>query len=532
MAGKKGVRVIHEIQRMKAMGLRKKQIARALGISKNTVRSYWESPPVQRAGSSVIDVRSTPSVAAAAPHALPPTPRYQAPWAKDLSWETIKDATDHGEALAVWWEEHLATLDPDSPLRSVPYISFWREFKRRYPAVPLEFHRSYPPGQHAEVDYKGSRPGFGYYDPRTGEFVLCELFGAVLCFSQLFYAEASRTQRKADFLASVARSFAYWGGVPALLTPDCLKSAVQRADRYDPDLNPDFSAFCEHYGTAGFPARPNRPKDKAVIEGALGVFWRWIRSKLRRERFDSIESLNAWLRARVDQFNHRVQRKYGLSRRQKFESGEKSLLKALPAEPYEICEWSRAKLHWDCFAQVGKNFFSAPYSLRGKELSVRITPSHVEFFYQLDRVALHKRPPANQQGRYIRDDLHLPPAHQAILEFVPQKCITDAAAIGPETRALIEGLITGARHPLVYLRRCLGILRLKGTFGPERLERACRRANSLPEKFPRLQTLEALLKHEASPATNVFEIGAALTRGPNPNLRGQNHWVQPVDNQT
>jgi transposase len=524
MAGRKGVRVIHEIQRMKAMGLRKKQIARALGISKNTVKNHWESVPVRSV--CLIDAPTD----ATAPAVLPP--RYQAPWASALRWEMIKEAADQGEALAVWWEEHLASLGPDSHLRSVPYISFWREFKRRYPTVPLEFHKSYPPGQHAEVDYKGARPGFGYYDLRTGEFVQCELFGAVLCFSQLFFAEAAPTQRKADFLMSIWRSFVYWGGVPALLTPDCLKSAVSRADRYDPDLNPDFSTFCEHCKTAALPARPRKPKDKAVIEGALGVFWRWIRGKLKKQRFYSIESLNAWLRERVEQFNNRVQRKYGLSRRQKFDAGERSVLLPLPSEPYEICEWSSAKLHWDCFAQVGKNFFSAPYALRGKELAVRITPTHVEFFYQLDRVASHKRPPSNQQGRYFREDRHLPPAHQAILEFIPQKCIADASAIGPETRALIEHLVTDARHPLMYLRRCLGILRLKGSFGPERLERACRMANSLPEKFPKLQTIEGVLKNQASQATNVVDIGAALTRGPNPNLRGQNHWVQSVDPQT
>lgn len=528
MAGRKGERVINEIQRMKAMGLRKKQIARALGISKNTVKSYWDAKPVT--AGNAIDARP---VAGTSPGdtSAPVAARYQAPWAGEMNWDLIKEATDQGEALAVWREEHLASLAPDSPLRSIPYISFWREFKRRYPTAPLEFHKSYPPGQHGEADYKGARPGFGYYDPKTGEFIQCELFGSVLCFSQLFYAEATATQRKADFLMSLWRSFVYWGGVPALLTSDCLKSAVQRADRYDPDLNPDFSAFCTHCNTAPLPARPRKPKDKAVIEGALGVFWRWIRSKIKRERFYSIENLNAWLRERVDQFNNRVQRKYGLSRRQKFETGERSVLLPLPAEPYEICEWSTAKLHWDCFAQVGKNFFSAPYALRGKELSVRITPTHVEFFHQLDRVAMHKRPPANQQGRYIRDDQHLPPAHQAILEFVPQKCLTDAAAIGPETRALIERLITEARHPLMYLRRCLGIIRLKGSFGPERLERACRRVNSLTERFPRLQTIEAVLKSHTSQSANVIEIQPALRRGPNPNLRGQEHWVQPVDTQ-
>jgi transposase len=37
---------------------------------------------------------------------------------------------------------------------------------------------------------------------------------------------------------------------------------MDRADRYNPDVNPDFSGFCRHYGTGAVPARPGKPKDK------------------------------------------------------------------------------------------------------------------------------------------------------------------------------------------------------------------------------------------------------------------------------
>lgn len=513
--------MIQEIQRMKAMGLGKKTVARALSISKNTVKLYWDIPIDSDGDDSNSDRKKPLKITQLNPAA------YEAPWSKQVDWVAVKKSVDSGEALSVWLEEQQEIcINGIRLLEGVRYTSFWREFKRRYPEVPLEFHKNHPPGERTEIDHKGERSGFGYY--QGDQFILCEMFGAVLCFSQLLYIEATPSQKKAEFLASIHRGFTFFGGVTPILTGDNLKSAVTRADRYDPDLNPDFAAFCMHYGTAAVPARPRKPKDKNLIEGALGIFWRWIRGRIRAKRFYSLQELNAFVWGMLEKFNHRIQRKYGMSRRQKFEAGERALLKSLPAAPYEICEWKSAKIHWDCFAQVGKNFYSAPYALRGKEVGVRLTNRHVEFYLNLERVALHRRLPANQQGRYSRQDDHLPPAHKAMLEMVPQKCLQEAATIGPETSQLVQHLITRASHPLTYLRRTLGILRLKMRYSAEALERACRTVNSLPEVFPRLKTIEGVLKAQTSQAANVAEVPTIIRR-PNPNLRGQNHWMQPVD---
>lgn len=523
-ATRKGPRMIQEIQRLKSLGLGRKTVARALGISRNTVKQYWEpGAPCGAAPGASAAVETPPEVAEAT--VAVSRPGYEAPWAGQVDWTAVKQAVDSGEALAVWLEDRQRE---GGPLRGVAYTSFWREFKRRYPRAPLDFHKTHPPGERIEFDYKGQRPGFGYTDYKAGKFIVCEMFGAVLCFSQLLYIEASPSQQKAELLGSLERAFGAFGGVTPLLTGDNLKSAVSRPHRYDPDLNPDFAAFCGHYGTVPLPARPYKPKDKNLIEGALGLFWRWIRVKLAQKRFYSLAELNAWIAVMLQTFNARVQRKYGMSRREKFESGERALLRPLPPAPYELCEWKTAKLHWDCFVQVGKNFYSAPYALRGKELSVRLTPKHVELYFRLERVALHRRLPGNQQGRYVRDDRHLPPAHKALLEMVPQRCLEDASAIGPETRKIVERLLTQAAHPLTYLRRVQGLLHLKRRYSAAALERACATINALPQSIPRLRTVEGVLKAQASGGSNVVLL-AQVQRLPNPNLRGQSHWLPPAD---
>ena len=51
----------------------------------------------------------------------------------------------------------------------------------------------------------------------------------------------------------------FFGGVPTLAVPDNTKTAVTRACRYDPDLNPTYQEFAVHYGMGVVPARPYKP---------------------------------------------------------------------------------------------------------------------------------------------------------------------------------------------------------------------------------------------------------------------------------
>lgn len=490
---RKGPRMREEILRLCGLGMKIKAIARAKKISKNTVKKYLAEDLSER--------KQKP---------------YSAPWASQVSWPEVEAEMQRGVTLSSYWEERQEIF------AEIPYTSFWREFRRRHPVFDLELHKDHPPGEKMEADFKGrDTPELGYFDRTTGEWIECQLFGGILCASQLFFGEARSGETKIEWFQGLDHCWRYFGGVPRLLVTDNPKAAVQKADWWDPDLNPEFFRLCEHFQIAATPARPRKPKDKNLIEGVLGIFWRWARPKLARRVFHSREELNAFLRELADEFNLRVQRKYGKSRRARFEDEEKSLLQPLPEEAFEIAEWKNAKLHPDCHLQVKKNFYSAPYQFRGAELSIRMTPSFIEVFHRLERVALHRAYPANQQGRYITDQAHLPPQHQAMKEITPQNLLKEAEAIGEQTHAILHRLIFEARHPLMYLRRCQGILRLKNRYGADRLESCSRILNDLHQNMPRLNDLEALLKN---PKLEHLKAAQAIHRKENPHLRGQAHW--------
>jgi transposase len=63
--------------------------------------------------------------------------------------------------------------------------------------------------------------------------------------------------------------FTYYGGVTHVTVPDCLKQGVLKCHLYDPDLNPGYAELARQYATSVVPARPEHPKDKAIVEGLV-----------------------------------------------------------------------------------------------------------------------------------------------------------------------------------------------------------------------------------------------------------------------
>lgn len=485
----KGPRMINEIVRLKTLGLSKRKISKALAISRNTVDRYL-------AGG--VDK---------------PEP-YHAPWSESIAWQEVFAWVNEGKALSDYHESRV-----ESP---PPYTSFWREFRRRYPQVDLEMHRHHPPGERCEIDFKGDAPALGYFDRPSGMFVQCRLYGAVSCFSQLFFSHATHAEKQVDWLSATAEAFRYFGGVPLTLVMDNAKANVTKAHRYDPDINKEFTHFCSHFGTAPIAARPCKPKDKNLIECLLGVFWRWARRRIKERRFYSLGELNQYLLELADEFNSRTMRKYGQSRRERFNAAEKPELLPLPTAAYAIGEWKTAKPHPDCHVQVLKNFYSVPYTLRGSTLEVRITNTLVEAFSGLERVACHFRAGPNTHGRYFTKLEHLPESQRAVKEATPTRVIEDAENVGPFTHKVIKHLILDARHPLMLLRRAQGILRLEKRYSKTALEQACKRVVDIGVNLPRLADLEDIIKCNVDPNSATV---TPIKRNPNPFLRGQGTWA-------
>jgi transposase len=121
-------------------------------------------------------------------------------------------------------------------------------------------------GEKLFIDYSD---GLSIVDTATGELMLTQLCVAVWGASNYTYAEATMSQTLPEWISSHNHAFEYFGCVPRVMVPDNLKSGVSKACKYEPDLNPTYRDMAEYYGCAVLPARPRKPRDKAIVENGV-----------------------------------------------------------------------------------------------------------------------------------------------------------------------------------------------------------------------------------------------------------------------
>ncbi len=201
---------------------------------------------------------------------------------------------------------------------------------------------------------------------------------------------------------------------------------------------------------------------------------RWIVAALRHHRFFGLEDLNQAIRELLAKLNQRPFRKREGSRASLFESLDRPALRPLPAQRFDLGQWSHAKVNIDYHIAFDGNFYSVPYTLTQQAVEVRSTPTTVEILHQGQRVASHLR--SRGRGQTITHAEHRPKSHQAHLEWPPSRMIQWAGTIGPHTARLFERLLADKPHPEMGYRSCLGLIRLAQQYSPARMEAAAQRA--------------------------------------------------------
>lgn len=372
-----------------------------------------------------------------------------------------------GVTRLLLWQEYKAA-HPDGWQYSV----FCDQYRRWLATQDLVLRQHHVPGEKGFVDYAGQT--LGVIDRATGEVREAQIFVAVLGASSYTYAEATWTQQLPDWLGSHVRALTFFGGCPAAIVPDNLRSAVTRAHRYEPELNPAYQDFAEHYGVAILPARVRKPRDKAKVEVAVQIIERWILARLRDRTFFSLAELNAAIRELLAHLNTRPFKRRDGCRLSLFNEIERGRLRPLPARPYTFATWRKAKVHLDYHIEVERTYYSVPYKLIGKTVDVRLSAHMLEIFYCQKLVAAHAR--SVKRGHFTTAADHRPERHVAVIELTHERLKERALTVGPATCEVMEHQRLRRRHPEEALRANLGILRLARDFTPEALEAAAQRA--------------------------------------------------------
>ena len=458
---------IREIIRLDELSFAQRKISRALNVSRPVVAQYLQDFKATGLNYSDIKDMGDDKLADIFFKKKTKSKRYQA-LSEQFSY-IAQELKRTGVTLYLLWEEYRRE-HPDG----YSYSQFCYHFQIWRNHSPLTMHIEHKAGDKMFVDFTGQHMWF--HDQEKQRWQKTEIFVAILGASQYTYVEAALSQKKEDWLRINDNALWFFGGVPAAIVPDCLRSGVANPDRYEPDINPDYADFAKHYDTAILPARPNEPRDKALVENAVNLVYQRVFAPLRNDTFDSLSELNQAIRVKVDEHNCKSFEGVDFSRRKLFEQIEFDVMKPLPLRRYEMKKFLKLKVQCNYHVEIreDRHYYSVPWKYSGKRVKVIYTATTVEIYHQNIRIAFHKRDRKNNQYTTIKE--HMPPNHRFYAEWSPQRLINWGASIGPNTKDMIEGVLKSRKHPEQAFKVCLGLLNLTKRYGDYRLERACERA--------------------------------------------------------
>ncbi len=285
----------------------------------------------------------------------------------ELEAERLRQVTTHfsmtgtellktGVTRQLLWQEYLAQ-HPDG----YSYSRYCHHLNQYLKNRDLSMHLEYQPSDMIMIDFAGKKQH--YIDASTGEQIPCEVFVAILPFSGLIFCQAVHSQQTGDFMHCINAMLKFYGGVPATIVCDNLKTAVKRADRYEPQFTDICNQLSEHYRTTFTATRPYSPRDKAMVERAVNIVYNHIYGPLRNRDFTSLQSLNTAIEEQLVLLNNKPYKNTPYSRRYFFEQQERSLLKPLPSEPYSAKKVVTLTVQRNYHIQLTEDhrYFSVPY---------------------------------------------------------------------------------------------------------------------------------------------------------------------------
>ena len=484
MTTQKAIKALHE------RGYSKRKIARELGIHRNTVDNYLDGSE-EREGSEC----TKPTTGSEAPEdgvkgpecskcTIPTTgsgdPEDGESGPDDSKCTIPTAGTEGGSGRRSQCEPYREIIE--SKLETgLEATRIWQdlvddhEFKHAYESVkrfvrklkaaaPQRVWRmECEPGEEVQVDYGTVRTKIG------GKMRKIHVLRVTLSHSRKGYTEAMPRQDTESFVRGIENAFRHFGGVPEILVLDNLKAGVLKPDIYDPELNPKFASFCEHYNVTAMPTLPRTPEHKGKVERGVAYA---KNSAVKGRDFGSLAELNVHLR----DWERRIadKRIHGTTRKQvgaHFIESEKPALRNLPPEIFPSFVEGRRSVHRDSYIEFERAYYEVPEEYIGRQVWARCDGRMVHVFnLRMEQVTVHAKLEAGQFSKVVGCG-GTPTSVRDSLRRWTQR----AAEIGPDAGLWAEGLV--ATRKAAGLRVMMGLVnQLLPRHGSEAVNRACAQA--------------------------------------------------------
>jgi len=376
----------------------------------------------------------------------------------------LKKRKETKVTLQLLWEEYKRE-HPDG----YEYTQFrvhYRRFKQKLNPSMRQVHLS---GEKLFVDYSGLT--MPIYDQSSGEISKAQIFVAVLGASGYTFVHATPSQKQEEFIHSHTLCYDFLGGVPKIVVPDNLKSAIISHNKKGIVVNESYADLNRHYGVAVSPARPYKPKDKAKAEQGVQAIQRYILARFRHHKFFSIDELNASIGTVLDDYNNKVIKHLEKSRTQLFNELDKPYLNALPANRYIYKQFKMAKVNQDYHVSLEKCNYSVPFKYLKEEVELRYSTQSLYIYHKNRLIATHPR--LRRIGETSTLHEHMPTSHKYQEEKMnPDRLRSWAKAIGEQSSIFVEDAFNQVEHKPNAYRKIVAVLSFAKIYGKVDLELA------------------------------------------------------------
>lgn len=383
----------HQVVTLAKQGVTARAIARALGISRNTVRARLTAHETGR---------ETEQVAIPARPSRAPRPSKLDVWKPRVTeliarfaditaqrvFEILKDEGFDGGYTRV--KKHMRAVRP--PPRPTPSR-----------ATP-----DYAPGEMSESDWSPYEVRF-----TQGHKAIVQALSYVLVGSKRKYFGLYESNDLHALMDGHDRAFARLDGCAHRCKFDSQKPVVLRWESNQPIYNPRFLAFSSHYEFRPLAVRRGHPNDKPRVERS---FWEVERSFLNGREFRDLADMRVqladWLERIVD---HR--KFHGRTALDRY-AEEKEHLVRLPRHAYDTARVVYRVCGIDGFVDWHGNRYAVPYDHVTDLLPVRITQREL-FVYAADLkcIARHELAPRGAGAKLDPTGLHPRPQRKSPIDL-------------------------------------------------------------------------------------------------------------------
>jgi transposase len=502
-----------EIYRRAAAGQSVSEIAREQGWDRKTVREYLKGLKASGLGAGA------PAVSKERFNEIADTLLIESP----ARASPVRDRLgEHAEELRELINRDKEPLKPKSAYLVIvgkyeveaSYETFKRFARERGLArkEPRRMIRiELPPGKETQLDY--GQVG-SLLDPVKGAQRRVWAFCGILAHSRLPYIEFVRTQEGTGFSTSVVSMLHEYGGATEWISVDNLKAGVIKPDLWDPTINRSLAEVTAYYGVFVNPCRVGRSTDKGKIERMVPVARELFRMLKELHPSATLNELNEhalhWCR---EVYGRKEHGSTGVPPMTAFET-ERSTLKALPQERFQVASWKQASVHpGDQFFSFGKRLFALPPTWRGRTVWVRYAEPLLQVYDDENRMIRQYVVKADVRRYWLPEDF--PEEVRPMMDgSYPAWLQEKASGYGEEAVALVRSVLRP--HAYLNARRARGMLDVFAAhhgrpYFQEVCQRATRRSVSLPATLRRM--MEAAERRPLWQAElPMSEIGTEMVR--------------------